>query len=76
MLWSAGLAPTSPTAAVAPHAVYGPGFGAVPTAGQPRSDIITGSSPTAAAFTGLADALARAAQYGRPVTTNQYVKYE
>lgn len=31
---------------------------------------------TGDAFTGLADALARAAQYGRPVTTQQYVKYE
>jgi hypothetical protein len=41
-----------------------------------RSKIITGSSPTAAAFTGLADALARAAQYGRPVTTSQYTKFE
>jgi hypothetical protein len=63
-----------PTAAAPSH--YGPGFGPPATNANPRSDVVTDSSPTGAAFTTLADALARAAQYGRPVTTSQYVKYE
>jgi hypothetical protein len=73
-----GLGAGPPKPAPPPVKQRGPGFGAVPQPGQPRSDVVNSNSgsPEAQALTSLADALAQAGRYGLPKTTTQFQKYQ